>query len=124
MCHLNLFISARALRVLRIGLAVGLAAGVLVQAQPLLCEQAERRRLGRNSNQNHVKGLTRHLIDLPGSTDHSWGSTDLGGELVVYPSPQVAFICGPQLKAGSRLNPFPWFDRMQIKYGHTHGREA
>ena len=45
-------------------------------------------------------------------------------DLVVYPSPQVAFICGPQLKANSRLNPFPWFDATQIKYGHLLGREA
>ena len=45
-------------------------------------------------------------------------------DLVVYPSPQVAFICGPQLKANSRLNPFPWFDETQIKYGHVLGREA
>ena len=45
-------------------------------------------------------------------------------DLVAYPSPQVAFICGPQLKANSRLNPFPWFDATQIKYGHLLGREA
>jgi hypothetical protein len=43
-------------------------------------------------------------------------------ELVKYPSPEVAFICGPQLKAGSPLNPFPWFDKTQVDYGHTHGQ--
>jgi hypothetical protein len=46
----------------------------------------------------------------------------LESEQVKYPSPEVAFICGPQLKAGSPLNPFPWFDKTQIDYGHTHGR--
>ena len=45
-------------------------------------------------------------------------------ELVTYPSPEIAFICGPQLKSGSRLNPFPWFDRTQVSQGHVQGREA
>src|SRR5262245_11758624 len=37
-------------------------------------------------------------------------STALRAELVTYPNDKIAFICGPQLKANSRLNPFPWFD--------------
>jgi hypothetical protein len=51
-------------------------------------------------------------------------SSELKGELVVYPNEQVAFICGPQLKSGSRLNPFPWFDATAIKQGIYHGEEA
>jgi hypothetical protein len=43
-------------------------------------------------------------------------------EQVRYPSPEVAFICGPQLKANSPLNPYPWFDKTQIDFGHTHGQ--
>jgi len=31
-------------------------------------------------------------------------------ELVTYPSQEVAFICGPQLRSNSPLNPYPWFD--------------
>ncbi len=43
-------------------------------------------------------------------------------ELVQYPSEEVAFICGPQLKANSPSNPFPWFDKAQIEHGHIQGR--
>ena len=45
-------------------------------------------------------------------------------ELVTYPNAEVAFICGPQLKPNSPLNPFPWFDSMQIEQGHVLGRDA
>jgi len=45
-------------------------------------------------------------------------------DLVSYPDPKVAFISGPQLRAGSRLNPFPWFDSTQIAYGKVLGREG
>lgn len=48
---------------------------------------------------------------------------ELMQEVVAYPNDKVAFICGPQLKAHSRLNPFPWFDSTQIKYGHVLGKE-
>lgn len=51
-------------------------------------------------------------------------NTDRIPDLVKYADPKVAFICGPQLKAGSRLNPFPWFDSTQIAYGKVLGREA
>ncbi|HEX5705149.1 MAG TPA: hypothetical protein VFX97_18260 [Pyrinomonadaceae bacterium] len=43
---------------------------------------------------------------------------------IQYPSSEVAFICGPQLKAGSPLNPFAWFDSTQNSQGHVQGREA
>src|SRR5688572_14373661 len=46
------------------------------------------------------------------------------GELVSYPTAEVAFICGPQLKSNSPLNPFPWFDKTQNSQGHVQGREA
>ena len=45
-------------------------------------------------------------------------------DLVTYPNNKIAFICGAQLKANSRLNPYPWFDSTQIKYGQALGREA
>ena len=38
-------------------------------------------------------------------------------ELVQYPSDEVAFIVGPQLKAGSAQNPFPWFDQVELSKG-------
>src|SRR2546421_12617303 len=45
-------------------------------------------------------------------------------DLVTYPNNKIAFICGAQLKANSRLNPYPWFDSTQIHYGHVLGQEA
>jgi hypothetical protein len=50
--------------------------------------------------------------------------SEIRSELVTYPTAEVAFICGPQLKATSRLNPFPWFDSTQVTQGHVQGREA
>ncbi len=41
---------------------------------------------------------------------------------VVFPSAQVEFICGPQLKSGSKLNPAPFFDQNAIAKGHEHGQ--
>src|SRR2546423_9162198 len=49
---------------------------------------------------------------------------ELKSELAEYPNPRVSFICGPQLKVNSRLNPFPWFDTTQVRYGHVVGRES
>lgn len=51
-------------------------------------------------------------------------SSQVRSDLVTYPNGEVAFICGPQLKANSSLNPFPWFDSTQIAQGHVQGREA
>jgi hypothetical protein len=42
-------------------------------------------------------------------------------DLVVYPSPEVEFIIGPQLKAGSASNPWPWFDQNMVTMGLVHG---
>jgi hypothetical protein len=50
--------------------------------------------------------------------------TEVRGELVIYPTAAIAFICGPQLKPNSPLNPFPWFDSTQVARGHVQGREA
>ena len=49
---------------------------------------------------------------------------EVAAEMARYPSPEVAFICGPQLKVHSRMNPFRWFDATQIDQGHVQGREA
>ncbi|HJQ32271.1 MAG TPA: Ig-like domain-containing protein [Pyrinomonadaceae bacterium] len=40
-----------------------------------------------------------------------------------YPSEEAAFIGGPQLKSGSSLNPYPWFDRVAIEQGQLLGAE-
>lgn len=63
-------------------------------------------------------------IRPPAATAETRQPPEILPELVTYPSPEIAFICGPQLKAGSRLNPFPWFDRTQVSQGHVQGREA
>ena len=49
---------------------------------------------------------------------------EIRSQLVTYPTAEVAFICGPQLKPNSPLNPFPWFDSTQVAQGHVQGREA
>lgn len=56
---------------------------------------------------------------------NNWGlPANLADQLAKYPSAEVAFICGPQLKAGSSLNPFPWFDTTALKMGTHYGEEA
>ncbi|HKU77039.1 MAG TPA: hypothetical protein VJR02_24220 [Pyrinomonadaceae bacterium] len=42
-------------------------------------------------------------------------------DLVKFPSAEVEFIAGPQLKAGSSLNPAPWFDQTASSKGLEHG---
>ena len=44
-------------------------------------------------------------------------------ELVSFPSREVELIIGPQLKMGSKLNPYPWFDATQSSKGAVHGRD-
>ena len=43
------------------------------------------------------------------------------GDFVVYPDSGTAFILGPQLLAGSSLNPWPWFDQNMRAKGLEHG---
>ncbi|HEV2903972.1 MAG TPA: hypothetical protein VGW32_02945, partial [Pyrinomonadaceae bacterium] len=67
----------------------------------------------------------RRIETRPPSADAATRQpSEILSEFITYPSPEIAFICGPQLKAGSRLNPFPWFDRTQVSQGHVQGREA
>jgi hypothetical protein len=44
-------------------------------------------------------------------------------ELVSFPSPEIAFIIGPQLRMGTKLNPNPWFDSTQRSKGISHGQD-
>jgi hypothetical protein len=56
---------------------------------------------------------------------NTWGlPANLANDLVRYPSPEVAFICGPQLRASSALNPFPWFESTAREQGIAHGERA
>src|SRR5205814_3671910 len=71
----------------------------------------------------YVQAQFRETRSRRASTERSSKNTEFNGELVVYPNPQVGFICGPQLKANSRLNPFPWFDATEIRYGQVLGKE-
>jgi hypothetical protein len=74
----------------------------------------------RTSAQNENRSRPRRVAetndkrDLPGIADQQ----------VRYPSPEVAFICGPQLKSGSHLNPFPWFDQVAIRRGKYFGEKT
>lgn len=64
----------------------------------------------------------RDVAKNPGNT---WGlPSNLIDQLAQYPSAEVAFICGPQLQAGSSLNPFPWFDTTALKMGIDYGEKA
>lgn len=42
-------------------------------------------------------------------------------DFVTFPSAEVEFIVGPQLKANSALNPVPWFDQNALSKGVSHG---
>jgi hypothetical protein len=42
-------------------------------------------------------------------------------DIVKFPSAEVEFIAGPQLKAGSSQNPAPWFDQTALSNGLDHG---
>ncbi len=65
-----------------------------------------------------AKGTSRSIAN-------NWGlPANLAGELVRYPKENVAFICGPQLKAASPLNPFSWFDATAREQGIAHGEKA
>jgi len=55
------------------------------------------------------------------SSAQTYLAQSLETERVQYPNAQVAFICGPQLKAGSALNPAPWFDSIAYTRGITLG---
>src|ERR1043166_8141184 len=47
----------------------------------------------------------------------------LESERVQYPNAETAFICGPQLRSGSALNPFPGFDNNAVTKGVSVGAE-
>src|SRR5437870_6263794 len=98
--------------------ASALSAILLISIQMRLGAQSETR-------QRRVNGAARQTqANDRLSTIVASESTEPRAELVAYPNGKIALICGPQLKANSRLNPFPWFDETQIKYGHVLGREA
>lgn len=76
------------------------------------------------TGQNQVRPRRVEGTRPSGSDTVPHQSPQSSNELVAYPSAEVAFIAGPQLKVNSRLNPFPWFDATQIKQGHVLGRDA
>lgn len=49
---------------------------------------------------------------------------EVAAEMVRFPSAAVAFICGPQLKANSALNPFRWFDSVALSRGKYFGERT
>jgi hypothetical protein len=64
------------------------------------------------------------FLPVRGQTGQTGKSVLPVDQLAQYPSAEVAFICGPQLKAGSSLNPFPWFDSTALKMGTHYGEDA
>ena len=74
----------------------------------------------------NAQNVTRSRRALPTiDLNSDWNlSPEVAGELVRYPNDKIAFICGPQLKSGSRLNPFPWFDTVAIKRGTYFGERT
>ena len=68
-----------------------------------------------------LRSLTCLLVVALVGTSMESHAQSLATEQVVYPSPSVEFICGPQLKAGSPLNPAPWFDDTAWSMGITQG---
>jgi hypothetical protein len=98
--------------------ASALSGILLISIQMRLGAQSETRQRRVNGDARQAQANDRL------STIVASESTELRAELVTYPNGKTAFICGPQLKANSRLNPFPWFDTTQINYGHVLGRES
>jgi hypothetical protein len=93
-----------------VGCLIVQAVGQTFQSVPL---QSATRQTGQIAT-----GTSRNLTN-------NWGlPANLAGELVRYPNENVAFICGPQLKAASQLNPFPWFDATAREQGIAHGERA
>src|SRR5437868_5038148 len=105
---------------LKIALIVffAVACGVTAVHQPQPHAQTQ----GRPRTVSGSKGTNSQAsTDIPGSVTEP---VDVKNDLVQYPNPKVAFICGPQLKVNSRLNPFPSFDTTQVRYGHIVGKES
>lgn len=105
-------------KVVAIACACLFSAGLIFYAQPLGSELATTTPEG-----IEVLRLTESNHRLMSSRTAPY-HVDLKSELVVYPNPQVAYICGPQLRSGSSLNPYPWFDRVASEHGHLHGRNT
>jgi hypothetical protein len=43
------------------------------------------------------------------------------GDFVVFPTPEIEFMIGPQLRSGSSANPWPFFDENELAKGLEHG---
>ncbi|HMF56236.1 MAG TPA: hypothetical protein VK619_07810 [Pyrinomonadaceae bacterium] len=78
---------------------------------------------GRGSNNTASDGAQvsadnqRPLGDLPSPANSSIR------DLVVFPNAAVELIAGPQLKSGSRLNPFPRFDSIAATRGMRNAQD-
>src|SRR3989442_14345434 len=59
------------------------------------------------------------LLSMAGTN----AAQSLESERVQYPNAETAFICGPQLKSRSALNPFPGFDSTAVTKGASIGPE-
>jgi hypothetical protein len=66
-------------------------------------------------------GCLAAVVALFAATAMNSQAQSLASDRVTYPSPEVEFICGPQLKSGSELNPAPWFDLIALTMGVTQG---
>jgi len=65
------------------------------------------------SSSPRLSNATSQTVDFAFASD----------DLVTIQNESMAFIVGPQLKLGSKLNPYPWFDRTEISSGKKHASE-
>ena len=84
---------------------------------------------GNTTPQQRTATRPRTVSNNSGSAEanlkNTWGlPPNAVDQLVSYPSAEVAFICGPQLKSNSPLNPFSWFDKTANEMGRRHGEAA
>lgn len=80
-------------------------------------------RVPQNSNTTLSTGLRLAILAcLLLSSARTGLAQLLENERVQYPNPEVAFICGPQLRASSPLNRVPAFDTSQVTKGYVHGQ--
>lgn len=96
--------------------------GALIGATIIICATLNIGQCHSASVERQV-GFGRPLTEMTPHQDRSYTTTSGARttELVSYPSAEVEFICGPQLKSGSSLNPAPWFDRNASARGIVHG---
>ncbi len=71
------------------------------------------------ARKREIEQLTKAILARTLQTRAS--APNATSDSVVFPSPEVEFIIGAQLKSGSAQNPWTFFDANAIAKGHEHG---